>query len=222
MIIHLVLKSGFMLLAMVLLIFPVAGDWYWQRGWSFFFLVLVTITGCAAYLYRVNPEIIEVRKRLGAGTKRWDLVLLLLISTTFITILPVASLDHRHGIGNAPAWLVPTGYALFILANALIAWCEAVNSHFEVSVRLQSDRDHQVVSTGSYAVVRHPGYVALSIMAVAVALSLQSYCALVPAAVCILLNLIRTFLEDAMLKEELEGYREYAERTRWRWIPWIF
>lgn len=222
MILHLVLKCGFMLFAMLLLIFPVAGDWHWLEGWSFCLLVLITLTGCAVYLCRVNPEIIEVRKRLGAGTKRWDLVLLLLISTTFITILPVASLDHRHGIANAPFWLVPTGYILFVLANALIAWCQAVNKHFEVSVRLQSDRDHHVVTTGPYAVVRHPGYIGLSIMAVAIALSLQSYCALVPAAVTVLLNLVRTLLEDAMLKKELPGYREYAEQTRWRWLPFVF
>ena len=75
---------------------------------------------------------------------------------------------------------------------------------------------------GSYAHIRHPGYISGSLMYVAIGLCLGSYWALVPALLSAVVFLIRTILEDSMLSDELPGYREYAERVRFRWLPGVW
>ena len=78
--------------------------------------------------------------------------------------------------------------------------------HSEPSVRIQTDRDHHVITTGPYAFVRHPGYVSGAILAIGIALALGSLWALLPAALVGVVLVIRTDLEDATLQHELPGY----------------
>ncbi len=98
----------------------------------------------------------------------------------------------------------------------------AVNKFAEPSVRIQSDRGHRVVDTGPYAIVRHPLYLAGIFTVVGMALALGSYRALIPVAVGVVVILVRTGLEDRMLRNELEGYKDYASRVRYRLIPGVW
>ena len=101
-------------------------------------------------------------------------------------------------------------------------WAQAVNRHFEPSVRIQTDRDHHVVTTGPYAFVRHPGYVSGTVLVAGMALALGSLWALLPAAFVAVVLVIRTNLEDATLQRELPGYAGYAARVRSKWIPGVW
>jgi protein-S-isoprenylcysteine O-methyltransferase Ste14 len=104
----------------------------------------------------------------------------------------------------------------------ITAWAQGVNKFFEPSVRIQTERGHEVIDTGPYAVVRHPGYVAGSLLFVGTALSLCSLWALIPAALSTLLLLVRTRWEDQTLQAELVGYRDYTRRVRCKWIPGVW
>ncbi len=99
-------------------------------------------------------------------------------------------------------------------------WAQAVNKFAERSVRIQPEQ--KVVDVGPYSVVRHPFYFAAFFMFGGIPLALGSLRALIPAAVAISILVVRTALEDRMLRRELQGYKEYAGRVRYRLVPGLW
>jgi protein-S-isoprenylcysteine O-methyltransferase Ste14 len=89
-------------------------------------------------------------------------------------------------------------------------------------VRIQSDRGHVVCDSGSYRIVRHPGYAGNILPLPGIVLSLSSLWTLIPAVLALIIAVIRTALEDQTLQEELPGYRDYARRVRYRLFPGIY
>jgi protein-S-isoprenylcysteine O-methyltransferase Ste14 len=194
----------------------------WRKGWVFLLVFLgFTLLSCL-YLWRTNPEIFIARSKVHAGTKSWDKVLLVPILGCFFAIFAVAGFDARYGWSSMPLGLVVLGYALFSFGYVMSDWVYAVNKFAEPSVRIQSDRGQKLVDTGPYAMVRHPLYVASFFLVVGIPLALGSYYALIPVGVGILAIVVRTALEDRVLQNELEGYREYASRVRYRLIPGVW
>ena len=114
------------------------------------------------------------------------------------------------------------GYALLITGLAGLTWAESVNKFFEPTVRIQTDRGHKVIDTGPYAIVRHPGYVARLPALPGHAPALGSLWALIPAVLSCLLLVVRTVWEDRTLRDELPGYKEYAQRVRYRLVPGVW
>src|SRR5262249_16823982 len=104
----------------------------------------------------------------------------------------------------------------------IVTWAEAVNKFFEVTVRIQTERGHEVIDAGPYALVRHPGYVGGILFCVGTALCLGSVWALVPAGLASALLILRTRWEDQRLPAGLPGYQEYTERVRRRLIPGVW
>jgi protein-S-isoprenylcysteine O-methyltransferase Ste14 len=142
---------------------------------------------------------------------------------SLLAVFPVAALDDgRFHWSCVPTWLVGVGYVLFSAGFILSAWAEAVNKFAEPGVRIQTDRGHNVVDTGPYAIVRHPMYLSAFSLFFGTALALGSFWALIPAAVVALVLVVRTALEDRTLQDELTGYREYAGRVRYKLIPGIW
>jgi len=212
------------LLLMALLLFGPAGSPQWAHGWWFMGVFVALILISMAALWRLNPEIFVARAQpTGRGTKAWDRVLMTVLLTAFAAILPVAGLDDgRFHWAPAPDWAVVLGYLVLVVGFAGVAWAQAVNRHFEPSVRIQSERDHHVISAGPYAYVRHPGYIFANLMALGAALALGSLWALLPAIVVIGVLALRTTLEDATLQRELPGYAAFVQRTRYKWIPGVW
>jgi len=89
-------------------------------------------------------------------------------------------------------------------------------------VRIQTDRGHVVCDGGPYRIVRHPGYAGNILPLLGIALALSSLWTLIPAAMALVIAVIRTALEDRTLQEELPGYKEYARRVRYRLFPGIY
>jgi protein-S-isoprenylcysteine O-methyltransferase Ste14 len=208
---------------MIAALFGSAGTWDWPRGWFFFGVYCLLTAIACVWLWIVNPEIFAARSKIQKGTKGWDRILTVFIILTFIAILPVAALDDgRFHWAPQPDWVVMLGYVMFAAGFMGFAWSSSVNRNFEATVRIQTDRGHKVVTTGPYAVVRHPGYIFAIFMILGMALALGSLYALIPAGVLVLLVLARTLGEDATLKAELPGYAEYAARVKQRWIPGVW
>ncbi len=203
--------------------FGPAGTLDWPRGWIFLGVFCAATAIACIWLWAENPEIFAARRKIHRGAKSWDVVLTLGIILAFSAVLPVSALDDaRFRWAPQPDWVVWLGYVLFLAGYAGTAWAQSVNRHFEAMVRIQSDRGHQVIDGGPYALVRHPGYAFAIPMITGMPLALGSLYGLIPAAACIALLLVRTLAEDATLKAELEGYRAYAERVRRRWIPGVW
>jgi protein-S-isoprenylcysteine O-methyltransferase Ste14 len=111
------------------------------------------------------------------------------------------------------------GYAACLL---MLLWCLRVNRFYSSVVRVQSDRGHEPITVGPYAIVRHPGYAASIVAALSGGVALGSWLAMVPMAMFVALFLRRTLLEDAMLVRELPGYADYAKTVRYRLLPGVF
>ena len=141
-----------------------------------------------------------------------------------LVVFVVAGLDERYGWQpDIPAMAACGLGSLFLLAAiAFSTWAMTVNRFFSGTVRIQTERGHQVVSSGPYRLVRHPGYLAGVIGYLAMPLVLGSSWAYLPVLMGILVVCLRTYLEDKTLQEELPGYREYTQQIRYRLFPGIW
>lgn len=203
--------------------FVSAGRIDWVEGWVFLVIIAVGAIGSNLFVKSRNPELLKHRRRIGEGTKSWDRVWLGSFRLMLIGMLVVAGLDSvRFGWTSTPWWFCPIGVIPVLLGFALSARSMAENPHFEGTVRIQHDRGHRVIDSGPYAIVRHPGYLGISVLILGLPLVLRSRWALVVAAVSILWIGLRTWLEDRLLQAELDGYAEYAKRVRRRMIPGVW
>ena len=221
---RLIISVGWTLLIFVLCLFLPAGTWMWTKGWLFILLIVAASIPAMLYLRRVNPEVIGARINRHKGTKRWDFLLgAFFLLPTMLAIPIVAALDDvRFHWFHLPWWGCMLGYTLPISGMVGLTWAESVNKFFEPSVRIQTDRGHRVIDRGPYAIVRHPGYVSGFLVFIGMPLSLGSLWALIPAVLACLLLVVRTVWEDQTLRNELTGYREYAQQVRYRLIRGVW
>lgn len=216
----LVLLGMATLLALILV--P-AGRVDWMAGWIYVAVLMLSWSVTFALMWRNNPELMRRRMSAGAGTRTWDRLVLVPFRLSTFAIFVVAGLDAvRFSWSSMPSAWWPVGLLLHLAGLTIVTASMLTNRHFEGTVRIQSDRHHQVVSTGTYAYVRHPGYVGILVTLLGAPFMLFSWWALVPFA-CVLLSLVvRTALEDRMLQLELPGYKEYAQRVRYRLVPGLW
>jgi len=128
----------------------------------------------------------------------------------------------RFRWSGLPGSLFFVGLGVMVLASSFATWAMLENPHFEQFVRIQRERGHRVVTTGPYRFVRHPGYLAAILGALATPLMLGSAWTFIPAGMVAALFGIRTYLEDDTLRRELDGYEEYSKRTRFRLLPLLW
>ncbi|UCC48302.1 MAG: isoprenylcysteine carboxylmethyltransferase family protein [Gemmatimonadota bacterium] len=205
------------------LLFLLAGRLDWVMAWVWLGLLTVCLLINLAVLWRVNPEVIDERIHVRKGVKGWDKVLSPIMGMFAIGALLVAALNQRFGWRPEVAtWLQIAAVAPVLLGDLLFLWAMAVNKFFSKFIRIQEERGHHVVTAGPYQYVRHPGYIGWIVMWSGMTLMLGSLWALVPAGLAVLLVLVRTVLEDRTLRQELEGYSDYAERVRYRLLPGIW
>jgi len=220
---RLILGVGWTLLIFVLCLFLPAGTWAWSRKWLLFFVSVAASIVITLYLRRVNPDVIAARVNRHDGTKGWDRILLGIFIPTLTMTISVAALDDgRFHWSHVPWWACVLGYVLLVAGLANMTWAESVNRFFEPTVHVQNDRGHRVIDNGPYALVRHPGYVAVCLLVLGMPLSLGSLWALIPGILSCLLLVVRTITEDRTLRDELTGYEEYAQRVRYRLIPGVW
>ncbi len=215
-----ILVAVAMTLLFISIWFWLAGGLNWFRGWAFIGLLIVGQTLSTVYIGRKDPELLRRRAQIGQGTKTWDLVLLTIFGLTYLAILIVAALDAQHHWSKMTLWLWLIGAGLHVFFVVVITWAMAVNTHFEKTVRIQSDRHHRVIESGPYRIVRHPGYIAIILgLILATPLLLGSWWAFIPAILAMVCLIIRTILEDRTLRQELSGYEAYTKKVPYRLLP---
>jgi len=220
-----VLLSSFMLILQVIVFFISAGHINIPRAWIFFGATFVYLSISTAVLYKFNPELIVQRlKRKREGSKLWDEILMRVSNLTVILVVPaVAGLDvGRFQWSSISIYFAVVGFVLYLISSVLINWAMIVNPHFEATVRIQKDRDHQVIATGPYNIVRHPGYLSGILWTLSIPMIIGSILTFIPVAIYTLLMIARTSFEDRTLHKELMGYSEYAKRVRYRLLPGIW
>jgi protein-S-isoprenylcysteine O-methyltransferase Ste14 len=207
------------------LLFGSAGRLDWVMGWALVGVYALWVGGVAVIMIPTNPEMLAERARRSLeGTKKWDMVILSVVGVIELVKLIVAGLDMRWGWSpQFPLALQLAGVVVAVLAqDVLLTWSMAANAFFSMTVRIQEERGHTVVTGGPYRYVRHPGYAASILFLLATPLILSSVWAFIPSGISVLLSIVRTALEDKTLLEELDGYEEYAQRVRYRLLPGIW
>jgi protein-S-isoprenylcysteine O-methyltransferase Ste14 len=199
--------------------------WNWWEAWVYAGITILGFAISRALAARRHPDLLAERARhmRHENVQSWDRLLAPLVGLGFGLLLLVAGLDAL--LGWSPPFGAPIKVVslLLILAGyALGSYALIENRYFSGVVRIQTDRNHRVVSTGPYRWVRHPGYAGGLLAYLATPVFLDSVWAFVPTVLLTVALVIRTALEDRTLQEQLPGYREYAGRVRYRLLPGVW
>ena len=207
----------------MILFFIAAGTLNVPRGWLFYICHFVVTAITLISLYIVNIELMNKRGGMQEGTKTWDKILLATWMVLLYIIPVVAGLDiGRYQWTSLNFIYAIIGIVLWVFGLIIGTWPMLVNKHFEASVRIQTERDHQVVTTGPYRFIRHPGYLGGILYDIGIPLIFGSLLTIIPVSIIIGIFILRTYLEDKTLQEELEGYLEYTKKTKYRLIPKVW
>ena len=199
------------------------GRFDWWRGWFYIGLSVAGGLFISAIVRRMNPQLLVQRAKVQRGTKRFDKIIMTIYLLLMIALPAVGGLDAgRFGWSSMPAWTVYAAVLVQCVAIVPMTWALAVNPFAENTVRIQTERGHKAVAAGPYRIVRHPMYAGMVVGVLAAPPLLGSVWAFVPAGLIAVLIVVRTALEDRALRGELGGYREYAERTRYRLLPGVW
>ena len=193
-------------------------------AWIAFGILSLGATAGAMLMRRFAPGLANQRASAKEGTKEWDKIILMVYFSLILLIIPlVAGLDVGRfkwsQLGPNFTFAGIIFYAIFFIS---LHWAMLNNEHFETTSRIQKDRNHKVITSGPYRIVRHPGYVAMIFAGLAYSFTIGSLYALIPSLAAIIVVVIRTFLEDKMLQNELEGYSAYSIKVRYRLFPGIW
>jgi protein-S-isoprenylcysteine O-methyltransferase Ste14 len=211
-------------LFLIALLFGIVGRLNWWNGWALTVIYILWSVATIIFILPVNPKMLAERSRPQAGAKRWDLAMVSAMGIFVLAAYLIACLDVRLGWSRpVPFGLQLAGLVVAFLGNdILLVWSMVANAFFTAVIRIQTDREHTVATSGPYRFVRHPGYVAAILFYLATPLLLGSWWALIPAALSAVILVVRTALEDRTLQNELPGYKEYAGRVLYRLIPGIW
>lgn len=221
--IKLVLKSISIFLVFIAITFITAGRLdYWQ-GWVFNILNILFIL--ITYIVLLDrKDLIKERLKPGKGMKTWDRIYYAVSTPLFFAMFIISILDAArfNWQPTVPLTITLIAGIIYSLGQIIIIWAKKTNKFFSSVVRIQTDRKQTVCTTGPYRYVRHPGYSAGIIFTIATPPLLGSYWGLIPAFITIVTVFIRTHLEDTTLQQELSGYKQYTQKTRYRLIPYIW
>jgi protein-S-isoprenylcysteine O-methyltransferase Ste14 len=214
------------LLFITALIMFAGGRWNWLEGWLFAAWMVTMILASTFYLYFKNPDLLAERSKAPgqANQKKWDKWFQATAYLGFVIWVVLIPFDASrfHWSPVFPLWLKIVGGLLLIPALFFIQRATMDNNYLSAAVRLQSDRGQQVVSTGVYAIVRHPLYLGLLFMLIGAPVMTGSLYGLIMSALVVVSLMFRIHGEEKMLLTELEGYAEYKQKVKYRLIPYVW
>ncbi|MUM19284.1 isoprenylcysteine carboxylmethyltransferase family protein [Mycobacterium sp. CBMA271] len=218
-----VLAFGFVELAVFgAVLFLLAGTVdYWQ-AWAFLVVFALSTWIPGIYLQRANPAAHQRRKRAGpvAETRRVQKVLIGGWYFSLAAMVVMSALDHRFGWSSVPAVICVLGDVLVAVGLGVTSLVVVQNSFAASTVQVEADQ--RLVSTGLYGLVRHPMYTGNVITIVGFPLALGSYWGLVSVIPGLIVLMMRISDEEKLLAEQLAGYREYAQKARYRLVPYMW
>ena len=202
----------------ILLFLPAGSFHYWQ-GWLLMGILFVPMFVAGLVMMTKNPDLL--RKRLNAKEQENEQKTVVRLSgLLFIAAFAVAGLNWRFGWWVLPDWAVCMAAGLFLASYLLYAEVLRENTYLSRTIEVQENQ--KVIDTGLYGIVRHPMYMATTILFLVMPLVLAS-----PLSFIIMLGYIpviarRIKNEEKVLEEGLEGYREYKQKVRYKVIPFVW
>lgn len=206
-------------LALMAMFFLPAGTVRYWEAWVFMGVLLIPVTAFAGYLLKYHPALLERRMKMREAEPQQRRIIA--VSTVVLLgafLLP--GFDERFGWSSVPVWLVAAADAIILLGYLLFVLTLRENEYAARTVEVE--REQRVISTGPYAVIRHPLYLAAILMYGFSPLALGSYWALIPAALVPALLVARILNEETVLLRDLDGYAGYCQEVRYRLLPGIW
>jgi protein-S-isoprenylcysteine O-methyltransferase Ste14 len=217
-------KKIFLLIPLILIVIglmlflPAGSLNYWQ-AWLFMGTLFVPFVFVASYFLKHDPGLLERRLRFKEKEAEEKVIIRIGQLLFFIGFL-VPGFDFRFGWSNVPSWLVIASDAVIFLAYMLVFLVFKENSY--ASRIVEVDKKQKVISTGPYAFVRHPMYTGVIPMYLCIPLALSSYIALIFFVPVVIVIILRIFDEERLLLKDLEGYKEYTKKVKYRLIPSVW
>ena len=215
-----------MTLFAIALLWP-AGTIKWWEAWVIVGLWTVFGVVMTIYLSRYDPALLAERMRLlpiQKDQKAWDKLMMLLFTIAGIALYIVPGFDviRYQWTEPLPMWLEIIAMLIHLPCFWFLWWVMRENTYLSQVVKIDNERGHQVITSGPYAIVRHPMYSVVIVLLFAVPVALGSRYSLILALILTLLMIVRTYFEDQTLHEELQGYPEYAQKTTYRLMPGVW
>jgi len=207
---------------MGLLLFVPAGTVRYWQGWVYLTVFVGASALTTVYLLKRDRALLERRMRGGPTAEKRPLQRVIMTGTSigFIALLVVPGLDRRFGWSELPVAVVVAGDALVAIGFWLIFRVYRENTFTSATIEIAENQ--KVVSTGPYAIVRHPMYASASLYLLGTPLALGSYWGFIPIVLVIPFLIWRLFDEERFLVKNLPGYAEYREWVRYRLIPFVW
>lgn len=202
----------------LMLFFPAGSFEYWQ-AWLYMGVLFIPCIFVVAYFLKRDPEFLE--RRLQYKEKEAQQKKIIKFSTLlFIIGFLMPGLDYRFGWSNIPPIVSILANIIVFIGYLLVFLAFKENSYAARTVVVE--KGQKVITTGPYAIVRHPMYVGVIIMYSFTPIALGSYYALLFFIPIIPAIIFRTLNEEKVLLKDLKMYKEYCEKTRYRLIPRIW
>ena len=210
------------LVVIAVLVFVPAGTVAYWQGWLFIIVFALSTNLIGLYLARNDPALLQRRMKFGpqAEPRPVQKALVGLAFVAFSALPVVSALDHRLGWSDVPDWVSVFG-AFLVWLGLMIDLLVFRRNSFGAST-VETMEGQTVISSGPYALVRHPMYVGALVMLVGVPLALGSYWGLLFVIVFVPVLALRILDEEAMLLRELDGYAEYTRSVRYRLVPGVW
>jgi len=208
--------------ALGILLFLPAGTFNYWQAWIFIVVFTVSTNAIGVYLSLKDPALLERRKQVGPAAEQSP-VQKILISFGILSLLGLmvfSALDHRFEWSIMPPYVSLVGagmVALGLLINLLVF---KENSYGASNI--QTMEGQKVISTGPYALIRHPMYGGVLVMVIGTPLALGSWWGLAILAVALPGLIWRILDEEKLLERELPGYKEYEQKVRYRLVPYLW
>lgn len=205
----------------VTLFWPAGTFHYWQ-AWVFIAVFMATTMVPSIYLAVRDPAALQRRLHGGptAETRIVQKIVIWAVTGSAFAAFALSALDHRFGWSSVPVAVVILGNVLVAVGLILAQTVVFQNSFAGASIQVEDDQP--LVSTGLYALVRHPMYFGAVLMMFGTPLALGSYWALLVSIASIPIFGVRIADEEKMLRAELDGYDEYTQKVPYRLLPYVW
>jgi protein-S-isoprenylcysteine O-methyltransferase Ste14 len=223
--VDLILRDALVFAFSAAVMFLSAGRLNWPEAVIFWIIYLFISLASGLYLIKIDSSLMQERRDAirQKNVKTWDRWILAANMVLTLALFVLIGFDAgRYQWSRVPLPVRIIGGSLMLLSFALTLWASRTNTFMSSQVRIQSERGHQVISNGPYAIVRHPMYAAMGMLDIGMPLLLDSWFGLMVSFLMIAVVILRVILEERTLLSELPGYSEYCGQVRFRLIPGIW
>jgi len=212
-------------LGLAALLLWLSSDWHWVEGWIFGIWWASFVAGLFFWLRFKDPALLAERMRMpgSGGESRYDVAILTGMKFCFMASLFASALNVRFSwTHRLPLWSEICGCILLLGGSFPFFRAFTDNTYASQLVRIQAERGQHVIDTGVYGFVRHPMYLGACLIFVGAPLLLGSVYGFLLGLAAIGLLVLRIFGEEKLLTRELEGYKEYLQKVRYRLVPHVW